>query len=105
MTEAAAGSLSNSNSTMNTSGEQQSFKGKPSSFFAMQVQEQPFRDQNGIQTHFLLNESQWNFIFENYPEYSSDPYELMQWLQEKTLENEKNGNHPQYQSMVINSNS
>ena len=63
-------------------------KGKPSSFFRMT---QDMANCNSDNPHgYTLNDEQWKFVLQNYPEYSKSPFELMFWLLVKAQDNESN---------------
>jgi len=55
------------------------WKGKASSFFVMKFIDGPSTDGNNPD-NCELNEEQWNFIYEHYPQYGAAPYQMMNWV-------------------------
>ena len=49
-----------------------------------------------------MSDPQWNFIYQFFPEYSSDPYDLMQLLQEKAIQIEKDTANNQFGRAISN---
>jgi len=57
------------------------FKGKPSHFFDMEVSATPLNDPNNPM-NYILNDAQWQFVFNYYPMYGAAPYQIMDWVKQ-----------------------
>ena len=64
------------------------WKGKPSTFFVMKELEGPPTDPNNPGNH-EMNDDQWDFIYQYYPEYAGSPYSMMSWLFGQALNDEE----------------
>lgn len=66
------------------------WKGKPSTFFVMKELASPpqVMDPNNPMNQ-ELNDDQWDFIFQFYPEYAQSPYSMMSWIFGQALQNEE----------------
>lgn len=73
--------------------ESSSFKGKHSSFFEMERLDEPSTDP-GNPFGFMLNDEQWQFIYNFYPQYAQSPYNMMTWLKEQAEIHEGNYGKP-----------
>ena len=57
------------------------WKGRKSEFFVMaQASTQPAEEDPSNPMNLELNDAQWNFIFNYYPEYAGSPYQMLSWL-------------------------
>lgn len=54
------------------------YKGKPSSFFVMHAD--PSAANEGNPYGYSLNDDQWSFMFQYYPEYCAAPFDMMLWI-------------------------
>ena len=54
------------------------WKGKPSFFFLME--KLPQANVIGPIIEQELNEEQWDFVFQYYPEYAQAPYDIIRWI-------------------------
>ena len=62
--------------------------GKPSTFFVMkQSASSQVMDPNNP-TNQEMNDDQWDFIFQYYPEYAQSPYSMMSWIFDQAIQNE-----------------
>ena len=66
----------------NTEEDSTHWKGKPSKFFIMQIDNEQQANPSNPR-NFKMNDEQWNFVYRYYPEYGSAPYDLMVWLHEQ----------------------
>ena len=69
------------------------WKSKPSTFFVMKelaVPPQPMDPNNPMNQE--LNDDQWDFIFQYYPEYAQSPYSMMSWIFGQALQYEETQN-------------
>lgn len=66
------------------------WKGKPSTFFVMKELATPpqVMDPNNPMNQ-EMNDDQWDFIFQYYPEYAQAPYSMMSWIFGQALQNEE----------------
>jgi len=63
------------------------YKGKPSSFFVMNQDLSQATPTNP--TGYTLNDDQWGFIFQYYPEYAADPTQMMCYLYQEAYNKEE----------------
>lgn len=67
--------------------DQSAWKGKPSKFFVM-IQKEGIVDA-GNPDGFELNNEQWGFMYQHYPEYCGAPYQMMTWLRGQAVAHEE----------------
>ena len=62
--------------------------GKPSTFFVMKKSASSQVMDPNNPTNQEMNDDQWDFIFQYYPEYAQSPYSMMSWIFDQAIKNE-----------------